>query len=176
MNNAYLVLGSNIEAELYVPAAATELQAYGAILIASRVWETEPVGFTEQANFLNAALLLETELSVDQLRNQAIPDIEHALDRRRDPNNGHGPRTIDIDIALFNDEIIARHDIPDPDILQRRFVAELLAEIAPDYVHPLTRQTLREIADSLRDSVSGMWPRSDVLLGSAAHDRDSSSR
>lgn len=164
MNRAYLVLGSNVDAESHVPAAARELLRYGAIVATSRVWETEPVGFSDQANFLNAAVLLETELSVDRLRGETIPAIEKLLNRRRDPRNVNGPRTIDIDVALFNHDVIARHDIPDPDIFSRRFVAELLAEVDPGYVHPLAGRTLREIAESLCDSPPRMWPRPEIVL------------
>jgi 2-amino-4-hydroxy-6-hydroxymethyldihydropteridine diphosphokinase len=166
-NRAYLGLGSNVDAERHLVAASRELLAYGTIVAASTVWETEPVGFSEQANFLNGALLLQTGLSVDELRCDAIPAIERLLDRRRDPDNVNGPRTIDIDIALFNREIIDRHHIPDPDIFTRRFVAQLLAELEPDYVHPVSGQTLREIADSLDHSPPRMWARADVVLATS---------
>jgi 2-amino-4-hydroxy-6-hydroxymethyldihydropteridine diphosphokinase len=78
--------------------------------------------------------------------------------------NKYGPRTIDVDLVLFNREVLdlGRHHIPDPDILTRPFVAIPLAEIAPDYVHPETGQTLRTMAAAL--STSGMIRRPDIRL------------
>lgn len=164
LNRAYLVLGSNIDAERNLPAAAKQLTTFGTIIATSQVWETEPIGFADQSNFLNAAVLLETNLSATQLRNEAIAGIEASVKRERDPNNINGPRTIDIDIALFNHDVIDELRIPDPDILTRDFAAQVLAELEPDYVHPIKNCTLREICESLRRSSPGMRPRSDVDL------------
>ncbi|MFQ5617079.1 MAG: 2-amino-4-hydroxy-6-hydroxymethyldihydropteridine diphosphokinase, partial [Anaerolineales bacterium] len=148
MNNlAYLSLGSNINPEKNLPAAVKLLARYGAIKAVSSVWETAPVGFTEQANFLNAAVLLETSLSAQHLWEKAICEIERGLKRVRIKNK-NAPRTIDIDVVLFNRDILSfgHHKIPDADILERAFVAIPLAEIAPEYDHPEVDQTLAEIA------------------------------
>jgi 2-amino-4-hydroxy-6-hydroxymethyldihydropteridine diphosphokinase len=146
-NLAYLSIGSNIHPEQNLLDAVKLLKQYGQILAVSSIWETAPAVFSEQANFLNAALLLETDLSVVQLRNEAITEIESTLKRVRTENK-HGPRTIDIDITLFNQLIIdlgTRH-IPDNAILKFAYVAIPLAEIAPNYIHPETGQTILEIA------------------------------
>jgi 2-amino-4-hydroxy-6-hydroxymethyldihydropteridine diphosphokinase len=159
-NLAYLSLGSNIEPERNLPAAVKLLAQYGYVRAVSSVWQTEPVGFAEQPNFLNAAVLLETALSAQALREEAITRIEELLGRVRTENK-NAPRTIDIDIMLFNHDIlqIGQRHIP-ADILERPFVAIPLVEIAPDYVHPEIGQTCKQIAQRL--PVTGMTPRPDV--------------
>jgi 7,8-dihydro-6-hydroxymethylpterin-pyrophosphokinase len=99
------------------------------------------------------------------LRRQAIAVIERRLKRVR-TRNKNAPRTIDIDIMLFNDDItqVGSRHIPDPEVLERPFVAIPLAEIAPDYVHPETGQPLREIAAQFDPAPSGMVHREDVQL------------
>jgi 2-amino-4-hydroxy-6-hydroxymethyldihydropteridine diphosphokinase len=157
----FLCLGSNIEPETNLPAAVRELQRFGTVANVSQVWQTAPVGYAEQADFLNAAVLLETSLSAEELRRDVIPEIEAKLHRVRDPHNKNAPRTIDIDIALYGREVldVAGRRIPDPDILSRPFVAVPLAELDADYVHPETGTTLREIADGLEAAAGGMKHR-----------------
>ncbi len=164
-NLAYLSLGSNIEPERHLPEAVAHLAQYGYVRAVSAVWETRPVGFSDQPNFLNAALLLETDLSAQALREEAIASIEAALGRVR-AKNKNAPRTIDIDIMLFNHDTlqVGRRRIPDPEVLERPFVAIPLAEIAPDYIHPQTGQTLRDIARRFDPMAAGMRRRDDVEL------------
>ena len=78
-NLAYLSLGSNIEPEHNLPEAVAQLARFGRIKAASSVWQTAAVGFTEQPDFLNAAVILETALSARTLRQQAITQIENSL-------------------------------------------------------------------------------------------------
>jgi len=165
-NLAYLSLGSNIEPERNLRAAVAHLAGLGQVKAVSTVWETLPVGFSDQPNFLNAVVLLETQLSAQALREEAIPAIEAAQGRVR-TDNKNAPRTIDIDIMLFNRDVlqVGRRRIPDPEVLERSFVAIPLAEIAPDYVHPETGQTLRDIAGQFDPSAAGMHQRADVELG-----------
>ena len=167
MNRVYLGLGSNIDAATNLPNAVRELQAYGRIVAVSQVWETKPVGCPgKQANFLNAAVLLETRLSADAMRLDAIEAIETKLGRRRDPANRNAARTIDIDVALFNDEIlqIEHRPVPDPAILERAYLAIPLAELDPNYRHPKTGQTLAEIAASFDPQTEGVQPYPLVTL------------
>ena len=164
-NLAYLSLGSNIEPERNLPAAVAYLAQFGRVRAVSTVWETPPVGFSDQPNFLNAAALLETDLSAQALREEAIAVIETGLGRVRTENR-NAPRTIDIDIMLFNRDIIQleRRHIPDPEVLERPFVAIPLAEIAPDYVHPETGQTLKNVAKQFDAASVGMYRRDDIQL------------
>ena len=168
-NLAYLSLGSNIEPERNLPAAVAQLAQFGRIRAVSTVWQTAPIGFTDQPDFLNAVVLLETPLSARALREQVIVQIEQNLNRVRTANK-NAPRTIDIDIMLFNHDVLSlgRRRIPDPEVLERPFVAIPLAEIAPDYVHPETGQTLRQIAQRFDPVAVGMRPRDDVILSPAS--------
>lgn len=167
MHRAFLGLGSNIEPEANLPAAVAALDDYGTVVAVSQVWESAPVGFSEQANFLNAAVLLETELSAEALCLEAIAEIEQRLKRERDANNINAPRTIDIDIALFNCEVITigHRRIPDPDILTRAFLAVPLAELDGNYVHPEEDRSLSDIAETFDVAAAGMRLREDVVLG-----------
>lgn len=164
-NRAYLSLGSNIEPERYLPAAVQRLARFGQIRGVSHVWQTRPVGFADQPEFLNAAVLLETPLSAAALRQQVVARIEQDLGRVR-TGNKNAPRTIDIDIMLFNHDVlrVGSRRIPDPEVLERPFVAIPLAQIAPDYVHPDTGQRLREIAMKFDPADAGMRRRDDVVL------------
>jgi 7,8-dihydro-6-hydroxymethylpterin-pyrophosphokinase len=96
----------------------------------------------------------------------AIDFVEQQLKRKRDAENINAARTIDIDIALFNQDIlrIEHRKIPDPEIFERAFLAIPLAEIDPGYLHPETNQTLNEIAEGFRSSANVMQRRLDVRL------------
>ena len=165
-NRVYICLGSNINAEGNLPAAVRLLGEHGTVVAASTVYETLPVVFTAQADFLNAAVLLETDRSLEDVFERVVPCVESALGRIRDPANPNGPRTIDLDVALFNDVVTrtSRHELPDPDITRRAFVAIPLAELDPGYVHPVLRQTLATIAARFTIAKGDMRPRSDVRL------------
>jgi 2-amino-4-hydroxy-6-hydroxymethyldihydropteridine diphosphokinase len=169
-NRALLLLGSNIEPELNLPEAVLEIAGYGTIDAVSSVWESPPFGYAEQANFLNAALSLDTGLSICELKMQAIAACEMRLGRVRSGNK-NAPRTIDIDIIFFNNEIYISEEmrIPDPDALKRPFVAIPLAEIAPDYIHPETGESLRIIAARFDLEKTGMLRRPDIILTSSLH-------
>lgn len=153
MNKVYLLIGGNIGdrlANLNTAIAYVE-QSCGKMLKASAIYETEAWGFKEQAAFLNQAILIETELDAVQLM-QTLLGIEKQLGRIR--INPLGPRTIDIDIIYFNEEIVETEivSIPHPRLAERNFVLMPLAEIAPDYIHPVFNKTnallLKECGDS----------------------------
>ena len=157
VNTAYLSLGSNIEPETNIKAAVAMLARLTELVAVSSVWETQPVGLLNQPNFLNAAAIILTTFSATQLKQQILRHIEHTLGRTRQGNK-NGPRTIDIDIMLFNNQIltVGARSIPDIEVLERPFVAILLAELAPDYIHPQTGQTLQEIAGGFEASRQNM--------------------
>ena len=162
-NRAYLSLGSNIEPEMNLSAAVAILAELTTLKAVSSVWETLPLGMANQPNFLNAAALIETELTAEQVKAQLLSPIEQKLGRVRQANK-NAPRPMDIDLMLFNRQIFQLGDrhIPDPEVLERPFVAIPLAEIAPDYVHPKTGQTLREIAATFEETKAGMTLRPDL--------------
>jgi 2-amino-4-hydroxy-6-hydroxymethyldihydropteridine diphosphokinase len=162
-NLAYLCLGSNLQPELYLPMAAARLSELGQVCAASRVYQSRPMGRLDQPDFLNAAVLLRTSLSAAALR-QALRQIEARLGRIRG-HDRNAPRTIDIDLSLFNHEVltVGRRRIPDPDLLTRAFVAVPVAELDPDYCHPLTGEPLRAIAARLAQTTA-LHVRDDVQL------------
>lgn len=165
INRAYLSLGSNIEPEFNLSQAVERLAQHGRIAAASTVWQTKPVGLSDQPDFLNAVVLLETALTACELRQGPIAQIERELGRVRTENK-NSARTIDIDIMLFNRDLltVGHRRIPNPEVLERPFVAIPLAEIAQDYVHPETGQKLRDIAALFDPTAAGMKIRSDVVL------------
>jgi 2-amino-4-hydroxy-6-hydroxymethyldihydropteridine diphosphokinase len=144
----YLSLGSNIgNREAQLRKAQQRLAKLGRITHVSSFYETEPVEFTDQPWFLNAALALETNLTPHELMH-SILQIEREMGRERLQKKG--PRTIDIDILLFGDTILnsAEVTIPHPAMHQRRFVLEPLSEIAPEARHPVLNKTVRELLDT----------------------------
>ncbi|MEA3336169.1 MAG: 2-amino-4-hydroxy-6-hydroxymethyldihydropteridine diphosphokinase [Chloroflexota bacterium] len=147
MNVAYLSLGSNIDKEDNLVDAVDLLAKHGRLLAVSPVYETEAVGNPDDPTFFNAAVMLLTPLSAAQLKETVLRKIEAQLGRRRhdDPN---APRTIDLDISLFNNEVLTlgKRQIPDPEILLYPHVVVPLADVAPDYVHPQTGERLQDIA------------------------------
>ena len=162
-NRAFIVLGSNIDAASNLQAAIRLLAEHCVVLAISPVYETLPIGKTDQPNFLNAAVLIETPLAAADLKREVLAKIELQLGRVRTADK-NAPRTIDLDIALFNSEVLevdARH-IPDPDILKYAHIAVPLADLAPQYHHPETGQSLVEIAG--RVSMGGIIRRDDVRL------------
>lgn len=167
MNQVFLALGSNIRPEYYLPKAVSLLDEYGVILRRSTVWQSSPVGDHNQADFLNAAVLMETAFEASALRLDVITVIEDQLGRVRDPDNKNGPRTIDIDLVLFNDKQLKIGDrvIPDPEIFDRVFLAVPLAELAPQYCVPGMKNNLEQIADELTSADGNqLIRRSDVQL------------
>lgn len=162
-NTLYLSLGSNIAPETNLPAAVKLLDELTEMVAVSSVWESQPVGFTKQANFLNAAAIVISPLSAARFKREVIRSIERQLRRVRSRNK-NGPRTIDLDIILFNDDILtlAGSRIPDPELLVRPFLALPLAEIAPNYRHPETRQTLAELASQFVIRPEEMRVRPDI--------------
>ena len=165
-HRVHISLGSNIDAAANLQACVRLLAEKTRVLAASPVYETAPVGFTEQENFLNAAVLAETTLSPEAFRAAVIVPIEAALGRVRDPHNKNAPRTIDLDITLWDEATFDFGEkpwhVPERDILRFIHVARPLADLSPDYVHPEDGRTLRAIADSL--PAAGLQRRADLVL------------
>jgi 2-amino-4-hydroxy-6-hydroxymethyldihydropteridine diphosphokinase len=168
-NQVFLSLGSNLEPERHLEEALRQLAKSGRIRAVSSVWESPALDRPDQPPYLNAVVHLETELGLADLRRRRIPEIERQLGRVRTADK-YGPRTIDVDILLFNEEILEfeGHAIPNPEILERAFVALPLAEIAPAKRWPGERRTFGEIAR--RFDGRGLKRRSDLHLQAGAFD------
>jgi 2-amino-4-hydroxy-6-hydroxymethyldihydropteridine diphosphokinase len=153
LHQAWLNLGSNIEPEANLPKAILLLKNYGEVWETSSVWESRAVG-SDGPNFLNVCILFETNLRADQLKETAIGRIEAELGRVRTADK-NSPRTIDIDIALFDGK---------PFNLKTwdyAFVIVPLGELLPDLIHPLKKQKLSQVADEVRKQ-TWMVKREDV--------------
>lgn len=121
MQTVVIGIGSNINAEMNIDLALTELLKIGQIVKKSRFIKTEPIGIANQAAFTNGAVLFTTDLKKDEL-NKQLKGIEDHLGRDRSRPK-FGPREIDLDIVVFNDVIV------DDDYHQRSFLKNVVDEV-----------------------------------------------
>lgn len=150
----YLILGSNLgDRTVFIESAKKMLEENtGTILQQSSVYETEPWGFEHGNQFLNQVVLFETELGPVNLLKK-IKRIETDLGRVRGKER-YSARFIDIDI-LFYDRLVfsdAELTIPHPELANRRFVLEPLAELGPDFSHPVSGFSVKKLLELCLDS------------------------
>jgi len=151
---AYLNLGSNIQPETHLVRAVELLHEYGDVLKVSSAWESKSVG-AEGPDYLNACVLFKTNILQAELKENIIRPIEAKLGRKRSENK-FSPRTIDIDIVLFDDK-------PYNDKFWKfAFVIVPLAEIYPEYQNPILQEGIKQTATRLRSQV-WMGTRPEVL-------------
>ena len=137
---AYVALGSNLgDREQTLRDAVAALGEEPGIRVAavSSLIETAPVGVVSQPRFLNGVVALETERSARSLLSVLLT-IERRFGRRREATIPHGPRTLDLDLLLYGDEVIDEPGlrVPHPRLHEREFVLVPLAELAPDLEVP----------------------------------------
>jgi 2-amino-4-hydroxy-6-hydroxymethyldihydropteridine diphosphokinase len=145
MSRVAIALGSNLgDREGHLRAAVTALTPFVQHIRVSTFHDTAPVGVVPQPMFLNAALVGETSLSAHDLLERLLA-IEQELGRER-PFPG-APRTLDLDVILFDNAVIdtASLTVPHPRFRERRFVLEPLAELAPDWKDPVSGRTVEEL-------------------------------
>ena len=149
---AYIGIGSNIgDKTANCQTAVESLAEAGRIIGVSSFYYTEPVGYKEQEDFINAVAILETNCPPLELL-AICHAIEDRLGRRRTVR--WGPRTVDLDILLYGDLVMRRPDliIPHPLMAARKFVLAPLVEIAPEVVHPVLHKTMLELLRDLQNS------------------------
>ena len=152
-HRAYLSIGSNLgDKEGYLDFAIDRLNALPdtKVTAVSDYLVTKPYGDVEQDDFLNGALEIETLKMPEELLEEAMR-IEQEAHRERTIH--WGPRTLDIDILFYDNQIIYTENlkIPHTEIPKREFVLEPLAAIAPDYVHPILRKSVSQMLKELRN-------------------------
>ncbi len=152
---AYICLGSNLGRKRANIKRAIKLLSKKKdvkILKVSSLYETEPVGYVKQDWFVNTCLKAETNLSPRQLLN-TLKDIEKQLKRKK-AFLKWGPRTIDLDILLYDNLKLTTKDlvIPHPEMHKRVFVLIPLMELEPNLVHPTKRKSILELLANLKKS------------------------
>lgn len=152
---SYISLGANLGDRLNQLQQAVEmLKAHEQITVraVSSFYETKPVGVTDQPDFINAVVKLETSLQPMELL-EAVQSVEQALGRER--KEKWGPRIIDLDILLYENEVIESESLvlPHPRMTERGFVLLPLEEICPDLILPDGR-SIREYREKLSDTES----------------------
>lgn len=150
---AYIGIGSNIGDKTANCKKAIELLKENPQIKAAKIssfYETEPVGYKEQEWFVNCAVEIETDLNPQELI-LLCQTIESKLGRKRKIK--YGPRIIDLDILLYNNDIIDTTElkIPHPEMHKRSFVLKPLSDIAPDAVHPVLKKTIEKLLNNLTE-------------------------
>lgn len=152
MNKVYLLIGGNIgnREEALEKACMLIGDQCGELINISSLYETKAWGKNDQPSFLNQALEMHTRLKPLQLMQQIL-NIEKQIGRIR--KEKYGPRSIDIDILFFNDEIHSYPSltVPHPEIQNRRFVLAPMNEIASSWVHPVFKKTMAELLEECPD-------------------------
>ena len=153
LRHIYLCIGGNLgEREANLEEAIDFINFnFGDVLAISSVYESEPWGMTDVPNFLNQVVLVESELSNEELLAE-VDGLEEFYGRERSDDK-YLSREMDVDILFIDSEIIEEDhlQVPHPRMSERRFVLEPLAEIASDLVHPELKQSVAELLKACKD-------------------------
>ncbi|HEY9197582.1 MAG TPA: 2-amino-4-hydroxy-6-hydroxymethyldihydropteridine diphosphokinase [Mucilaginibacter sp.] len=154
MIDVFLLLGSNLgDRKWFLQQAINHIRGtVGPVVKTSSVYETQSWGKTDAPDYLNQVLQVQTVLSAREVLT-IILNIELLLGRKREEK--WGSRTIDIDILFYGDALINEPElkIPHPELQKRRFTLEPLAEIAPDFVHPVIKKNILQLKNELIDKL-----------------------
>ena len=149
-----VALGSNIEPHRNLPKAVELLEKECRVEAVSPVYASEPIGGAEATAFLNAAVKLRTEHDPKDLKFKVLRPLEARLGRVRSGDK-NAPRTIDLDLAIYGQLVLNDPEtgvvVPDPEILKRAHLALPLADLEPGFRHPVSGQTLSQIAGRFAD-------------------------
>ncbi len=153
VNTVFIGIGSNIGEREGNCLHALDLCNNGdsvRVIAVSSLYETEPWGHEDQQWFVNCAARLETSLGLDGTLS-FLQNVEAMIGKKKQET--WGPRAIDLDVLFFNDAVVGNASItvPHPFLHQRRFVLEPLAEIAPDWIHPVLKQQIRHLLQQVDD-------------------------
>jgi len=152
MQRVFIAIGSNLGDKISnCRRAIDEIAGFCEIVKVSSLYETEPVGNEDQPNFINSVAEIRTDLSPHELLTH-LNRIEEKLGRVR--SEKWGPRTIDLDIIFYGDQIIKDDNliIPHPRAHLRRFVLEPICEIAPEFIHSEIKISVFELLKNLPDN------------------------
>lgn len=125
MNKAIVALGSNIDPEYHIPYSLKAIDEKFSILEMSEFHYTKPLLYEDQADFLNGSVLIETDLSRENIEKQ-LKRIENEMGRDRSGKKS-GPRKIDLDIVVFNGKVV------DDDVYERKFLRSFIKDLVPDF-------------------------------------------
>jgi 2-amino-4-hydroxy-6-hydroxymethyldihydropteridine diphosphokinase len=149
----YLCIGGNLgEREANLEEARDFIDFnLGDVIAASAIYESEPWGMTDVPNFLNQVLEIQSELSDKELLEE-IAELEEFFGRERSAE-GYVSREMDVDVLFIDQATIETEElrVPHPKMQERRFVLEPLAEIAPDFIHPVLKKSIQELLVSCPD-------------------------
>lgn len=160
--DAFISLGSNLAPEWHLPLAVRRVVGLGHIVAVSRVYQNPAVGRAAQPDYLNASVLVRTELPPLAIR-ETLRRIEADLGRVRGTDK-FAPRTIDMDLCLYGRLVMQGELVlPAPEIEQRAYLAVTLAECAPEFVHPITGERLGVLAGRLRSGAT-LRVRPEIVL------------
>ncbi len=151
MHTIFLGLGTNLgDRTANLQAAIAGLAERLVMTAVSPLYQTPPWGVTDQPNFLNLCLAAQTDLAPEELLT-FVKNLEVALGRQ--PAERWGPRLIDIDILFYANQLIETENmiIPHPRLAERAFVLRPLADIAPEFVHPVLGETIAALAKKVGD-------------------------
>ncbi len=160
MVRAFVSIGSNIDPEKNMLAAVRRLEQRTRVVGISMVYRSEALGRPEQPQYLNCVVAIETEVAPLRVKQDILRPIEDALGRQRSADK-YAPRTIDLDLIVYDNLRLDADGLrlPDPQILERPFLAVPLLELAPDLVLPGFDQAIAAVAARLPSG--GMAPLED---------------
>lgn len=155
MNTVYLALGSNLgDKKQNIEDAISKIdEQIGKVVSSSSIYETAPVGFESENMFANSACMVLSDLLPEEILS-ATQRIEKEMGRAHKSQQGlYSDRIIDIDILMFNDEVIETEQLslPHPHLHERSFVLDPLNEIAGNTLHPVLNKTIRQLHEDLKN-------------------------